>query len=314
MPYCAEELINKFNIYNSESPRRDMIPFVENEPMRNHSTFKIGGDARIFASPTSDEALAYSIKSAKECGVPYYILGHGSNVLFDDAGYGGVIISTDGIRGTIIDGEMLYARCGTMLSTVAGAARDASLSGMEALFGIPGTVGGAVYMNAGAYGSEMSNIVVSTKYFDIDTMSFKTVHGDDHHFGYRESVFREMNSVILSTQLKLVADNKDDINDRMAEYRRRRIERQPLEYPSAGSTFKRYPGRYTGQMIEEAGLKGLSVGGAAVSEKHAGFIINKGNATSADVKTLIETIKAKIYENYGINIETEVIFVGSGTK
>jgi len=281
----------------------------ENEILSAHSSFKIGGPADLFVLPKNAEELKFTIRGAKDFSVPYFILGHGSNLLFDDSGYRGVIISTEAMNSVKVEGHTMSVECGAMLTSCAVMAKDASLSGMECLYGIPGSIGGAVYMNAGAYGGEMRDVVVATTYLDPDTLELKTITGEDHKFGYRESVFRENGGIIISTVMELKPAEKNDIADKMAEYKRLRIEKQPLEYPSAGSTFKRYPGRYTAQMIDEAGLKGFSVGGAQVSEKHAGFVINKGNATSKDVTELIDHIKTEIKKLYGIDIETEVITV-----
>ena len=304
---CFEKTVSE---YNAGRTGEDSVVLLSDEPLSHHSTFRIGGAARLFAAPSTDEALVFTLERARSCGVRYFIAGHGSNVLYDDAGFDGVIISTERMRDIEIDGEYINAGCGAMLSNCAAAARDAGLSGMEALFGIPGTVGGAVYMNAGAYGTEMADIVTETRCLDPVSGTIVTVTGDEHTFGYRESVFRTSGYVILSCKMKLARGEYAAIAEKMNEYRRRRAERQPLDYPSAGSTFKRYPGRYTAQMIDEAGLKGYSVGGAEVSEKHAGFIINRGGATAADVLSLIGIIKNKLHEKYDIIIETEVIFVG----
>jgi len=285
------------------------IVYKENESLKAHSTFKIGGPADLYVCPKNAEQLAAIIRKSRELGVRYFILGHGSNLLFDDDGYRGVVISTENMNKLSIEGNVITAECGVMLTHCAVAAKDASLSGMECLYGIPGSVGGAVYMNAGAYGSEMKDIVKETVYLDTETLEIRAIPGADHHFGYRESVFRENGGIILSSKMVLTYGDKDSITEKMAECKRLRIEKQPLDYPSAGSTFKRYPGRYTAQMIDEAGLKGYTVGGAKVSEKHAGFVINTGNATSKDVTALIDHIKSEINKLHGIDIETEVITV-----
>lgn len=285
------------------------VNFKEAEMLSLHSSFKIGGCADLYALPRNAEELVFLISSARSFSVRYFILGHGSNLLFDDAGFRGIVISTEAMNSVVIEGNEMTADCGAMLTSCAVMAKEASLSGMECLYGIPGSIGGAVYMNAGAYGGEMRDIVVSTTYLDPESLEVRTIVGDEHSFGYRESIFRENDGIILSTKMVLKTEDKDEISQRMTEYKRLRIEKQPLEYPSAGSTFKRYPGRYTAQMIDEAGLKGFSVGGAQVSEKHAGFVINKGNATSKDVCELIEHIKREIKKLHGIDIETEVIMV-----
>ena len=180
---------------------------------------------------------------------------------------------------------------------------------MEFAYGIPGSVGGAVFMNAGAYGGEMSDIVLESTYLDLSDLTIHTISKDEHNFGYRDSIYRHSNFLILSSKFSLEYGNTLEIEEKMNDYMNRRIHKQPLDYPSAGSVFKRCPGRFTGQMIEESGLKGYSIGGAKISEKHAGFIINTGNATSSDVLALIEYIKETIYKNYGCNLCCEMIYV-----
>ena len=298
----------KESILNRIGENND-IALRENELLSGHSTFKIGGPAKLYAIPQNAESLAWLVGEIKANDVKMFVLGHGSNLLFDDSGFDGVVVSTEALNKVSVEGDVITAESGAMLTYCAACAREAGLSGMECLFGIPGSVGGAVYMNAGAYGGEMSDIVVKTTYFDLDDMLVKEIVADEHDFGYRKSIFRDKNAIILETVMKLKTDDTESINEKMNEYKRLRIEKQPLEYPSAGSTFKRYPGRYTAQMIDEAGLKGYSVGGAQVSEKHAGFVINKGGATSKDVLDLITVIKEKIHELHGIDIETEVIYV-----
>lgn len=277
------------------------------EPLAFHCTFKIGGNAAAFALPTDVQQLACLIKSARELSVKYFILGHGSNILFDDAGYDGLVISTERMNRAEIHSDELFAECGALLTHCAVMARDASLSGMECLYGIPGSIGGAVFMNAGAYGAQMSDIVTECEYLDGKSLTIRRASAEELRFGYRTSAFRDNGGIILSARLKLRHDDREAVCERMAEYKRRRIEKQPLEYPSAGSVFKRYPGTYTAQLIDEAGLKGSTVGDAQVSQKHAGFIINLGNATAADVRELICRIKAAIREKNGIDIETEII-------
>ncbi len=301
-----ELLLEKINSYNNGETK---IIVKENESLKNHSSFRIGGNARIYAIPTDEDSLIFLLKETSAIGIKTYILGNGSNILFDDNGFDGVIISSSAFNKIQIEGTKITAGSGAMLSACAIKAKDAALSGMECLFGIPGTVGGAVYMNAGAYGGEMCDIVVKTRYIDLESLSISEAIGIEHKFEYRHSVFKERNTFILETEMVLKQGNKEDIVNLMDDYKQRRISKQPLEYPSAGSTFKRYPGRYTGQMIDELGLKGRSVGGAKVSEKHAGFIINTGNATSEDVFSLIEIIKSEILNAYQIEIETEIIYV-----
>lgn len=301
-----DKLLAEISAYNNSETR---ISIKEYEQLSRHTSFKIGGPARVFATPNTYDALLFLLKSATRLDVRYYILGNGSNILFDDSGFNGLVISSSAFNKIEINGNKLTAGCGAMLTACAVKAKESSLTGMECLFGIPGSVGGAVYMNAGAYGREMCDVTVKTKFIDLETMTLREVIGDGHKFGYRHSIFKEINAFILETELVLEKGQISEITSAMDDYKQRRITKQPLEYPSAGSTFKRYPGRYTGQMIDELGLKGRSVGGAQVSEKHAGFIINKGNATCNDVLSLIEIVKSEIRNAYDIEIETEVIYV-----
>lgn len=286
------------------------IEFRENEPLSSHSTFKIGGSADAFIMPHNEEQLATVVMRAKEMNIRYFILGKGSNVVFPDDGFSGAVISTQLMGGATVDGCIITAGAGVSFTELAIIASRNDLTGLEFAYGIPGSLGGAVFMNAGAYDGEISFVVTKSRYFDCDNMAFGEFVGDAHLFGYRDSIYRSHPELIITgATLTLTEGNYEDITAKMNDFMSRRREKQPLEYPSAGSAFKRYPGRYTAQMIDEAGLKGFSVGGAQVSEKHAGFIINKGGATAADVLELTNIIKAKIFDIHGINIESEIIFV-----
>ncbi len=298
----------KERIANRIADENDII-LREKEPLSSHTTFKIGGAAELFASPLTVDAVKWLITASREAEVRSFVLGRGSNVLFSDSGFNGIILSTDRMREVSEKDGVITAQCGATLNSCALLAKERGLSGLECLYSIPGSVGGAVFMNAGAYGGEMKDIVLETTYLDTDKMTVKTIRGSEHQFGYRKSVFCQNGGIILETKLKLTPSDTEAVSEAMEDYRGRRVAKQPLEYPSAGSTFKRYPGRYTGQMIEQAGLKGFAVGGAQVSEKHAGFVINRGGATAADVLAIIDIIKKKIYELHGIEIETEVIYV-----
>ena len=300
----TEELLS----YNTENGTHGLSVLTD-EPMSSHTTFKIGGPADYFITPKTEESLVFVLSKLKESGVRYFIVGKGSNVLFSDDGFTGAVVSTSAIDSVKVDGDVITAGCGASLTSVARTAARYSLSGLEFAFGIPGSVGGAVYMNAGAYGGEMSFVVSVTRSIDPVSGEIKTYKKEDHKFGYRESVFRRIDDVVLSTELRLSSGDRRSIENMMADYLERRQQKQPLEYPSAGSVFKRCEGRFTGQMIEEAGLKGLTVGGARVSEKHAGFIINIGGATANDVLTLIEMIKETVYARFGCSLECELIYV-----
>ena len=293
--------------YNRE--HGNTIEIKQNEPMSRHTSFKIGGNADLYIIPHDMDALIETVRILKETETKRYFLGNATNVLFDDAGFRGAVVSLGNICAIKVIENRIIAEAGASLNLVCKTARDKELSGLEFAYGSPGSIGGAVFMNAGAYGGEMSQVVAQSTYFSLDDMTVHTIPLSAHEYGYRESVYRHNNWLVLSAVLELQKGEYDKINAAMNDYMSRRIDKQPLEYPSAGSVFKRYPGRYTGQMIEECGLKGYSIGGAQVSEKHAGFIVNKGGATSADVLALIEHIKNEVYKKFDCRIECEVIHV-----
>lgn len=293
--------------YNRE--HEDPIEIKQNEPMSRHTSFKIGGNADLYIIPHDMDALIETVRILKETETKRYFLGNATNVLFDDAGFRGAVVSLGNICAIKVIENRIIAEAGASLNLVCKTARDKELSGLEFAYGIPGSIGGAVFMNAGAYGGEMSQVVAQSTYLSLDDMTVHTIQLSAHEYGYRESVYRHNNWLVLSAVLEVQKGEYDKINAAMNDYMSRRIDKQPLEYPSAGSVFKRYPGRYTGQMIEECGLKGYSIGGAQVSEKHAGFIVNKGGATSADVLALIEHIKNEVYKKFDCRIECEVIHV-----
>jgi UDP-N-acetylmuramate dehydrogenase len=275
-------------------------------PMSSFTTFKTGGNADFALFPKSREELKRAITLIEEEGLPYYVVGKGSNLLVCDEGFRGVMLFTTAMTEVKISDKKVYADAGVSLTALARQAGKMGLSGMECLCGIPGTVGGAVYMNAGAYGGEMKDITVSSDYFDGE---FHTLFGEEQGFSYRKSAYTDSGKIIVGATLNLLKDDPEKIKEREEDFLSRRREKQPLEYPSAGSTFKRYPGRFTGQMIEEAGLKGFRVGGAAVSEKHAGFIVNDKNATAKDIITLIGLVRERVFEKFGVRIECEVKYL-----
>lgn len=285
------------------------IEYRQNEPMRAHTTFKIGGEADIFIIPASPAALIYAVKKCGELEIPYFILGNGSNLLVSDGGIEGAVISLAGINGISSDGEKITCGAGAMLSSVCLKALSLSLTGLEFAYGIPGTAGGALYMNAGAYGGQMADVIESAECLTASG-EIKTLKKEDMRLGYRSSVFKNGGLIIISLTLALKKGDKTEIKAEMDDLLNRRKQKQPLEYPSAGSTFKRPEGYFAGALIEKNGLKGLTVGGAQVSEKHAGFVINRGGATAADVKALIGKIQKKVFENDGVMLEPEVIFTG----
>lgn len=277
----------------------------ESAPLRDLCSFKIGGPADLLIEPTDPDALATVIALFADSGERFMILGNGSNVLFADGGYRGAVIRTLRLDRFGIEGDVVHAECGVSLTALSVEAAKAGLSGLEFAYGIPGSVGGAVFMNAGAYGGQIADVLISSRYADRSG-KIGVLPAKAHAFGYRTSAYQAGDKTVLSADFRLTPDDPQAIRARMQDYMTRRKEKQPLEYPSAGSTFKRAPGHYTGQLIEEAGLKGLSVGGAEVSQKHAGFVINRSGATAADVTRLIERIRTVIYEKDGIELECEV--------
>ena len=281
-----------------------------NEPMRLHATFKVGGPADILVMPNNKDEVAGIINVCKKNDIPIFVLGNGSNLIVHDNGIRGVVIKIyDNFSEIKIEENSIRAQAGALLSKIANTALNHSLSNMEFAAGIPGTLGGAVVMNAGAYGGEMKDIVVETVYLDENGIE-TTVKVEEHQFGYRKSFAMSKKYIILESLLKLKEGNQEEIKASMAGLSRKRREKQPLQYPSAGSVFKRPEGFSTGKIIEDCGLKGHSIGGAKVSELHAGFIINNGNATSKDIIDLIEYIQEKVNEKFGILLETEVKIVG----
>ena len=302
-----EKLQKLIEGYNKNGGR---IVVRENESLSSHTSFRIGGPADLYLSPTDEKDLVALLGMVKETESRVFFLGNGTNLLFSDEGYRGAVISLGEIRDIKVDENTITAGAGAPLITVCKAARDASLTGMEFAYGIPGSVGGAVYMNAGAYGGETADILCDSRYIDTDDLTVRSLTLPEHNFGYRDSVYKHKNRVILSARFSLSHGDKDDITAQMNDIMERRVTKQPLDKPSAGSVFKRPEGHFVGQMIEESGLKGYSVGGAQVSEKHAGFIVNKGGATASDVCALVEYIKGVILENYGVSLECEIINVG----
>lgn len=303
------EFIERYNEVRGDS---GAVEYKTNYRMSDMTSFKLGGKADIVIFPSSLEAFRAILKWLSENNMKYMVLGKGSNVLFSDEGYRGAVVSVYRLAKIAVDDteSIVEAECGAPLTSCAVSAQRASLTGLEFAYGIPGSCGGAVFMNAGAYGGEMAGVVEAVTYYDTYSDSVRTIFSEECDFRYRHSLFRDNpNMIILSIKLRLSKGDKDEIKRVMDDYMNRRISKQPLEYPSAGSVFKRYPGYYTAQLIDEAGLKGVSVGGAQVSEKHAGFIINKGNATEKDVISLIELIQKKVKEINGIDIECEIIKV-----
>lgn len=283
---------------------------IENEPMSRHTTFRIGGCCDVFIVPNSLESLRKIVQFCAQNGIRFYILGNGSNVLVPDSGVRGAVIHVGKELGEITpSGGEIVCGAGAQLSEACVKARGLNLTGLEFAYGIPGTAGGAVYMNAGAYGGEIKDIVKSVEY--LENGAFAEISGAECHFGYRSSIFLSGGKIITSVRFALKSGDGREISDKMAGLLLRRKEKQPLEYPSAGSVFKRPEGHYAGTLIEQCGLKGFKCGGAMVSGKHAGFIINAGGATCSDVLHLIDKIKETVYSRTGVALEQEIKLFGA---
>ncbi len=276
------------------------------ELLKEHTTFKVGGECRFFLTPATEEELKLCMDIVRRDNLKYYILGKGSNILADDRGYDGVIISTVCLNNDIKhEGTVIEASAGMGLDKISDYAMENSLTGFEFACGIPGSLGGAIVMNAGAYGGEMSNVLMEVKVLCPDG-SIKWKDVSELELGYRKSNILANKEIVLAAKLKLAYGNKDEIRAQIEDLNNRRSDKQPLEYPSAGSTFKRPEGYFAGKLIDDAGLRGFRLGGAAVSQKHCGFVINYDNASSDDIKNLIEHIKANVYEKFGVKLECEV--------
>ena len=276
------------------------------EPMKKHTTFKVGGDAKFLVTPTSIQDIKSVIEYLKDNSIKYYILGNGSNVLVRDSGIDGVVIKIASNFNSIdVTKDQITAQAGAFLSTISQCALKNSLSGFEFASGIPGTLGGAIIMNAGAYGREMKDVVVDVDVLD-DLGNIKTLTNEQLEFGYRTSKIASSNYVVLGAKIKLCSGDSKKIKEYMNELAQKRRQKQPLNYPSAGSTFKRPEGYFAAKLIEDAGLKGYSIGGAQVSDKHAGFIVNMGNATAQDILSLMEYVKDTVWQKFKVSLEPEI--------
>lgn len=280
------------------------------EPMSRHTTFRIGGCADYFVMPSGEEEIRSVIRVCRKYQEPYYIIGNGSNLLVGDKGYRGVIVQIfKRMNGVDVKGNSISAQAGALLSKIAASALGAELTGFEFASGIPGTLGGALMMNAGAYGGEMKQVVESARALD-STGNILTLSAREMELGYRTSIFAKQDYLVLSAVLRLEHGRREAIRERMEELRERRVAKQPLEYGSAGSTFKRPEGYFAGKLIQDAGLRGFRIGDAQVSEKHCGFVINRGNATAADVLELMRQVTERVEQHSGVHLEPEVKKIG----
>jgi UDP-N-acetylmuramate dehydrogenase len=280
------------------------------EPMSRHTTFRVGGAAECMVLIEREEELLKLVPYLNQIEQDYFILGNGSNLLVGDKGYRGIVIKLgEGMNRITVEGNHIYVQAGALLSRTAAVARDAELSGMEFAAGIPGSIGGGVVMNAGAYDGEMKQITESVKVMDQEGRIL-VLDNDTMEFGYRTSIIKNRPFIVLEVVLRMQAGRKDEIQTKMDELMARRQSKQPLNYPSAGSTFKRPEGYFAGKLIMDAGMRGYRIGDAQVSDKHCGFVVNIGNASAADVKEVIEEVQERVKERFHVNLEPEVIFLG----
>ncbi len=280
------------------------------ESMKKHTTFRIGGPADYFLMPQSEKEAADAVAVCREERVPYSIVGNGSNLLVSDSGYRGVVIQLYKEMSRVqVEGTHIYAQAGASLAKIAAAAMEAGLAGFEFAAGIPGTLGGACVMNAGAYGGEMKDVLVNVTVLD-ESGSIKKLVGSELELGYRTSIIAKKGYIVLNAEIELKRGNLDEIRCLMNELRDKRVSKQPLEYPSAGSTFKRPEGYFAGKLIQDAGLRGFRVGDAMVSEKHCGFVINAGEATAAEVDSLMKQVSERVQAQFGVALEPEVKRLG----
>lgn len=283
---------------------------LKDEPMKNHTTFRVGGPADWFVMPEEEEQVREIVNILHAEKIPYYVMGNGSNLLVGDKGYRGVVIQLYKKMSKIrVTEHVVYAQAGALLSKIAAEALAHELSGFEFASGIPGTLGGAVMMNAGAYGGEMKHVLKSALSLTADG-ELRVLPAEQMELGYRSSIFSKNGDIVLSAELELEHGNPETIRTYMEELKEKRVTKQPLEYPSAGSTFKRPEGYFAGKLIQDTGLQGFQVGGAQVSEKHCGFVINKDNATAADILSLIEQVADKVEEKFGVRLKPEVKRIG----
>lgn len=302
--------MNKYNnyadlfttFYSNEDVKID-------EKLNQYVNFKVGGPADILVTPRNKEQIIKTVNICKENNIPFYVIGNGSNLLVKDGGFRGLVMSLTKVNNISVHGEKIEAECGAMLKQVSDKAVENSLTGFEFACGIPGTVGGAVFMNAGAYNGEMSQVIESADVIN-ENGEIVTLSNEELDLGYRSSIVMKKGYVVLSAVFKLQKGTVKSIKDLVADLTDKRESKQPLEYPSAGSTFKRPEGYFAGKLIQDAGLKGYSVGGAAVSEKHSGFVINKGGASAKDILDLIHHIQDEVKKQFGVDLHTEVRIIG----
>ncbi|GAA0067126.1 MAG: UDP-N-acetylmuramate dehydrogenase [Clostridium perfringens] len=278
-------------------------------PMSEHIYFRVGGPADILVTPVNEEQVVNTLKLCREYNVPYFILGNGSNILVKDGGISGVVIKFNKLNKITTEGNCVTAQSGALLKDVSKAALENNLRGFEFACGIPGSIGGAVFMNAGAYDGEMAHVIKSARVID-ENCNIKNLTKEELELGYRSSIVMKKGYVVIEATVELESGEYASIKDKIDDLTNRRESKQPLEYPSAGSTFKRPEGYFAGKLIQDSGLKGFSIGGAAVSEKHSGFVINKGGATAKDVLDVIAHVQKTVKEHFDVELHTEVRIIG----
>lgn len=294
----------------TEALQKESLPFCKNEPLANHTTFQIGGPAAVFCRPETVVELTQILELCRQLEVRSYVLGNGSNILFSDRGFDGVVISMRHVSSAMVvepygQESLIHVSAGTKLSALCNKAQKHGLSGLEFAYGIPGTVGGAVYMNAGAYGGELRDVLKDVTFLD-ESLHLQTLPAYELDLGYRTSIFERKPWCIVEATVQLQTGTPQEIRDRMMDFMQRRREKQPLEMPSAGSTFKRPTGAFAGQLIEQCGLRGFAVGDAMVSTKHCGFVVNRGHATCEDVIRLTDEVTRIVFEKTGYQLEREI--------
>ena len=296
-------------LYNKLITKIDKERVLLNEPMKNHTTFKVGGPADIFVKINDTEELKFLLMLAKQKNVPTTVIGNESNVLVKDKGIRGIVVKLN-LNKIIKEDETTFkVEAGVLLAKLARTAYEEELSGVEFACGIPASLGGAIFMNAGAYGEQIGDKIIETTYID-ENLNIKTIKNIEHEFSYRKSIFQKKIWIIINSKIRLEKGNKEEIKKKMEEFSLRRKTKQPINMPSAGSTFKRGNGFVTAELIDKCGLKGYSIGDAEVSSLHAGFIVNKGNATAKDILELIEYIKQQVKEKFDVDIEPEIQILG----
>lgn len=299
------------NIYEFIKERVSDKNILLDEPMMKHTTFRVGGPAKAFVSVDTEKQLSEIIPFLIKVEEPYYVVGNGSNILVGDRGYNGVILEIGSKFNKItVNDNIIIAQAGALMSSVARIALENGLTGFEFASGIPGTMGGGVVMNAGAYGGELKDVVKNVKVMSPEGEMIN-LSGEDMRFGYRNSAIKTGPYIAIEITIELQKGNKDEIEEKMRSLNEQRRSKQPLEFPSAGSTFKRPEGYFAGKLIMDTGLRGFSIGGAAVSEKHCGFVINKKNATAIDIYEVITEVQERVYDKFGVHLEPEIIFLGT---